>query len=444
MIAPTRRWLLAPLAALVLGVSWLTPWPLVAASASGAVVSACLAFAGRGRARVWCVNAASLCAVLLVAELLARSRAFVAEQRVSGLVTPADLTPGVLPLLVSVAPGPPHSARQAPRVAGAWAETVDAAGLTVRTMGSLYAGPQDPRHWLIPGAVVRVSKLHEGEVIYDVVQTISPAGFRVTPPEPAGPPSVKGSVLFFGCSYTFGEGVQDDETLPAQFQRLSGGRWRALNFGVPGAGAHELLTILEEGRERSTLLEEAPPVLAIYTALGDHPLRAVGGAGTWQAGRPRYELIDGLATRAGSFGDALHPLAPAPSGGDDGACRSALLCRLLSGVGVASRVSPASLELWRALVRRSSTLLRERYGIPLVTVVWANGSGDAAALERALAADRSPAASTRTLIAVGDPALRLPFDEHPNARAHALVAGALLDRVDDRSLPGLQREQGLR
>jgi hypothetical protein len=390
-----------------------------------------------GRVRVLAVNALGVLVVLVGAELLARwGFADGRSHERPSVVSATSLRAGVVPLLPSSRVVPPPSAKLARPPSSAWRETIDAAGLTVRTIGALYAGPRDQKHWLIPGARVRVSKLHAGEAIYDVIQTISAQGFRVTPAEPVRVREVEGSVLFFGCSYTFGEGVEDDETLPAELQRLSGGRLRTYNFGIPGAGAHEMLTILEEERERSSLGNERP-VLAVYTALGDHPQRAVGEAGSWQRGRPRYELQAGVATRAGFFGDALHPMdeSAQPQASSDAGCPSALLCRLSRGLQArAGASSSASLALWRGLVRRSRDILRERYGIPLVTLVWANGSGDAPALESELVAEGLPVASTRTLIAVGDPDFRLPFDEHPNPQAHVRVAAALLDRLADGSL----------
>ena len=49
------------------------------------------------------------------------------------------------------------------------------------------------------------------DVIYDVVYSTDQHGLRVTPPNdnPAAKP-----ILFFGCSYAFGEGVNDDESSP--------------------------------------------------------------------------------------------------------------------------------------------------------------------------------------------------------------------------------------
>jgi hypothetical protein len=51
-----------------------------------------------------------------------------------------------------------------------------------------------------------------GKEIYDVTYTFDEAGLRIAPPEAPGTPD--DCVLFFGDSYTLGEGVDDDETMP--------------------------------------------------------------------------------------------------------------------------------------------------------------------------------------------------------------------------------------
>jgi hypothetical protein len=63
-----------------------------------------------------------------------------------------------------------------------------------------------------------------GKLIYDVTDTIDEKELRIAPPVQAVGPD--GSVLFFGCSFTFGEGVRDREALP-----YSGGR--AVGWTLP-------------------------------------------------------------------------------------------------------------------------------------------------------------------------------------------------------------------
>lgn len=78
--------------------------------------------------------------------------------------------------------------------------------------------------------------------------TINSHGFR-------GPEPQEGqrNVLMLGDSYTFGWGVADNETMPAQLQHLLDEResgWQVLNAGVPGWGLFQQEVVLARVVER--------------------------------------------------------------------------------------------------------------------------------------------------------------------------------------------------
>jgi hypothetical protein len=85
----------------------------------------------------------------------------------------------------------------------------------------------------------------DGELIYDVNYTIDSNGFRVTPQFEG---VAKRSFNFLGDSFTFGEGVQDRETM-AYFvgdeSRKAGKSVTVKNFGMSGGGVHQALAILQ-------------------------------------------------------------------------------------------------------------------------------------------------------------------------------------------------------
>jgi len=92
--------------------------------------------------------------------------------------------------------------------------------------------------------------------------TVNSRGFRGPEPE-AG----KRNVLMLGDSYTFGVGVADDDTLPAQLQReldrREAGR-QVLNMGVPGWGLFQ-----EEVRLRRVFDRYKPDVVILTLVLND-------------------------------------------------------------------------------------------------------------------------------------------------------------------------------
>jgi hypothetical protein len=98
----------------------------------------------------------------------------------------------------------------------------------------------------MPSVRVPTSRLMDGEPIYDVTHTIDERRMRISPPVRAGVPP-DGCVWFFGGSYTFGEGVEDDEAMPYLVGIKSGGRYETRNFGFHGYGPNQMLAQLRTG-----------------------------------------------------------------------------------------------------------------------------------------------------------------------------------------------------
>lgn len=149
------------------------------------------------------------------------------------------------------------------------------------------------------GSQVTSTKQVDGVMVYDVVYTVDEEGRRVTPPpaEPDGP-----VVLFFGCSNTFGEGVEDAETLPTYVAALARSA-TVFNYGFCGYGPQQMLAMLEDGRLDDVVRDR--DVIAIYLFIDAHVARAVGSmvvTTAWGADMPYYVLTreKGIEAR-GSF-----------------------------------------------------------------------------------------------------------------------------------------------
>ena len=85
--------------------------------------------------------------------------------------------------------------------------------------------------------------MQSGASIYKAEYTIDSNLLRETLSAETGP-----TIAFFGDSFTFGEGVNDAETLPQAFADLLGRRERVLNLGFSGYGPHQFLAELQTGR----------------------------------------------------------------------------------------------------------------------------------------------------------------------------------------------------
>lgn len=151
-----------------------------------------------------------------------------------------------------------------------------------------------------PKAIVARSKrVIQGSPIFDATYTIGANRLRIPPPDRGS--AVRGCVLFFGCSFTFGEGLQDADTLPYQVGIASQGSFRTYNFGFHGYGPHQMLAALEHGLVGQAI--DCQPSHIIYQALPDHVAR-VSGLYSWGKHHPRYHLNpDGTVNRRGSFSD---------------------------------------------------------------------------------------------------------------------------------------------
>jgi hypothetical protein len=138
-----------------------------------------------------------------------------------------------------------------------------------------------------PGVHSAVKLLRTGHAIFDVKYTIGDDGFRVTPAP--GPHSGK-RINFFGCSYMFGEGVNDDQTVP-YFVAKHGG-FAVKNYAFQGYGPHQALAILTSGRDTSGTVN-------FFLTVPWHAARSAC-VPDWAARSPRYVLDGGKVTRAGT------------------------------------------------------------------------------------------------------------------------------------------------
>ena len=235
----------------------------------------------------------------------------------------------------------------------------------------------------------------------------------------------EGCVLFFGCSYTFGEGVGDDQTFAFLVEKKTGGRFVSRNFGVSGSAPHYALGQLESGLvEREA---HCTPTHAIYLVIPDHLVRV---AGKWPTPfGPRYviqpsgELVrDGSLRRSTTefLWDIFH-------------YSSTLLVAKL-GYGNDAAVDDSDFRLFVALLRTLHRRLLDLYpGIRFDILYWNDDSTTLAPRLR------------EELLHVGVPVHELsvvlpeirdarsrayqPGNRHPSAWAHEQIADYIVRNI---------------
>ncbi len=282
-----------------------------------------------------------------------------------------------------------------------------------------------------------VLKDREGNLIYDVSYSIDRFGRRAMPTV-----SEKPTVYFFGGSFTFGEGVDDTETLPEQIRRLTG--FNVVNWGVPGYGPHQMLRQLQT--ENFSKTQVSPPALAVFLLLTGHIDRAAGRA-PWDDHGPRFD-VNGRSVRwVGRLDEQTPPPLPSPPPGWIAASRSYdVIWRYLA----VERPRRAQREEDRkrvlGILTASRDLLSEQFAAPLLIVLWdtipSNRVDDADWLSSGLAENSIDTIRvSRSVPDLADASLYIEGDGHPSGAAYAKLARRLAPVVVS-TLSELQKKRG--
>jgi hypothetical protein len=269
---------------------------------------------------------------------------------------------------------------------------------------------------LAPGQRVQERAYHGAELLYEATYCIDTAGWRVTP-GPVAPDAR--ALLLLGCSFVFGQGLDDDATIAAQVRRQTAGRAMAVNLGVPGYGPHQTLAFLQAERERLALRDH--PVLgAVYLAA---PFQVERSVGRWTnaGGDPRFELDGWGVRRVGVFEKPSNSVLPRTVLG-------LLLPRLSSAWPWPNEQRRHDELLYVALLKSIDELLRQRYNIPLTVVLWpSRGPFVTERLRKALEARGLRTARADALTGEFDLGrLTIPRDQHPNVAGARLIARVVL------------------
>ena len=272
-------------------------------------------------------------------------------------------------------------------------------------------------------------KYYGNELLYDVVYTINSDGLRIALPVDGA--ELRDCVVFFGDSITFGEGVNDDDTLPYQVGLKTGGRYPIYNFAFSGYGPHQMLSSLLSGRVDQTV--RCRPMAFIYLAIPEHVAR-VAGLTFWDPHGPRYELTEnGEVVRRGNFDDG-------PAGPNAWLSRplKTALDRSFTWQRLAGRArdpSPTDLNLLTAVVVEAARLTNAVYsGSEFHVILWDGRSEDTVQSIETKLTTKGVSVHRMTSI-VPDVNTDWPsyvlsaHDRHPNPLLHKLVADYVARRI---------------
>ena len=124
---------------------------------------------------------------------------------------------------------------------------------------------------LKPNTKVSAIKKIDDNLVYDAVYTSDKNSFRQTKG------NIKGNTyIFMGCSYMFGVGVNDDETIPYCFSKISDFKYNVINAAFPSTATYISYALLESNK----LIEcvDTKIEYIIYEFFSDHIYRNLVGS----------------------------------------------------------------------------------------------------------------------------------------------------------------------
>lgn len=147
-------------------------------------------------------------------------------------------------------------------------------------------------------SVVKVAST--GETVFDVTYSTDEYGRRITPGQEGS--GRNKHLLLMGCSFVFGIGVDQEDTLPAKVAQQTRSH-RVYNFGLPGSSPAHFLELGAEDEFWDGIKEREGAAAFIF--MDDHINRALGTmsvTGNWGQNMPYVvENENGLLEVKGTF-----------------------------------------------------------------------------------------------------------------------------------------------
>jgi hypothetical protein len=240
------------------------------------------------------------------------------------------------------------------------------------------------------------------------------------------------AIVFFGCSFTFGEGLNDADTLPQAFADSVDRKDRVLNLGFSGYGPQQFLSELRSGNFDSVIGPQ--PKLFVFLTSAAHAERSACKP-FWGRRGPRYVIENGQPVLKGACYEGLslwllerfHDSAP---------------YRWLIEP-YQRRMNHDDIELYIQITLAAINLAKEKYGIPVI-VLYFKGDEDSyirgtgftteAVLRRLRGGGAIVVDTMLNDEAAAGMALSIPGDGHPTALANRLRASILKNYLE-RNMP---------
>ena len=149
--------------------------------------------------------------------------------------------------------------------------------------------------------VSSIKKLNDS-VIFDVIFSFK-NGLRFTPEVND---TSQEDFIFLGCSHVFGDGLNDNQTLPHFFNQFTEKKYTVVNWAFNGYGPHHTLKIVEDILLKDQKFLSKKKKTIFYTFIASHFIRASGKV-PWDTDGPWYEVENDSLAFKGSFAEKNTP-----------------------------------------------------------------------------------------------------------------------------------------
>jgi hypothetical protein len=292
---------------------------------------------------------------------------------------------------------------------------------------------QDPVLGFAPNEARHVAArlMNNDEVIYDVMYSKDEAGRRITPDRGD---KADTAVLVFGCSFSYGKGLDDHENFAWQLAEMLGEKYQVINLALPGYGSHQMLALIESGR-LDALVGRYKHNYAVFMTIPDHVLRSAGLV-SWDRAGPRYILDNSVLKHVGAFDKTqkYNKLYLPEKIFGYSRTYNALKRSYLARTGYA-------LDTHIAIIVKSMQEMKDRYRTQaFIALLWPGFSY----IEQTLQVNGASVIQLENVMpdyASSPDKYFIKYDAHPNAFANKLIAETLFEFIRNNSQTAIKLSQ---
>lgn len=311
---------------------------------------------------------------------------------------------------------------------------------TTATILQAKVPPAAPNTWSVGQSVMgwgapRAGRFHDektdpksGAPIFRADYTFDSNLLRETHSAETGP-----TIVFFGDSFTFGQGLDDADTLPQNFADLLGRKQRVLNLGFPGYGPQQVLAELQSGRFDSVI--GAQPRLFIFLTAASLHVERTACKPIWVRFGPRYVLENGKPVLTGPCYAGVRLWARE--------WLENMASYRLFVEPYLQKPTHEDVELYVRILLSAVSLAKEKYGVAtlvpyLTNRVYLQGTGfsDDEIIRRLREGGANVVDASLLKEEAGGAIITIKGDGHPTPLANHLRASLLQDYIENR-MPGI-------